>query len=82
MRMKPKPFDALTIQDDFMFYKVMQNKELCTKILETILGDKIGKITYLNQQKIIANSYGAKGVRLDVLAKDEEEKLYNVESVL
>ena len=77
--MKPKPFDELTIQDDFMFYKVMQNKKLCKKILETILGSEIGQITHLNQQKIIGNSYGAKGVRLDVLAKDAEEKLYNIE---
>ena len=79
MEMQLKPFEELTIQDDFMFYKVMQNKKLCKKILETILGSEIGKIIDLNQQKIIGNSYGAKGVRLDVLAKDEEERLYNIE---
>jgi len=62
-----------------MFYKVMQNEELCKKMLEVILGNKIGKITRLSRQKIINNTYGAKGVRFDVLAKDTRETLYNIE---
>ena len=42
----------------------MQKETLCKKILEVILGNKIGKITKLSRQKIINNTYGAKGVRL------------------
>ena len=76
---KIKPFDELTIQDNFMFYELMQNEGLCKKVLQTILGERIGNIIALNRQEIIDNSYGAKGVRLDVLAKDDEKKLYNVE---
>ena len=76
---KMKEFDELTIQDDFMFYKVMQNKELCGKIIQTLLGNKIGKIVELTPQNIIKNTYSSKGVRLDVLAKDEDQKLYNIE---
>ena len=76
---KMKEFDELTIQDDFMFYKVMQNKKLCGKIIQTLLGNKIGKIVELIPQNIIKNTYSSKGVRLDVLAKDEEQKLYNIE---
>ena len=74
-----KPFDELTIQDDFMFYKLMQDPLLCKKVLQTVLGRRIGGIITLKRQEIIDNSYGAKGVRLDVLAKDDEKKLYNVE---
>ena len=74
-----KAFEELTVQDDFMFYKVMQDPRLCKKVLQTVLGRRIGDIITLNRQEIIDNSYGAKGVRLDVLAKDDEKKLYNVE---
>jgi len=45
-----KSFDDLTIADDFIFCKVMQNKELCKIFLEMILSDKIGKLTYLSTQ--------------------------------
>ena len=78
-KQKIKPFDELTIQDNFMFYELMQNEGLCKKVLQTILGERIGNIIALNRQEIIDNSYGAKGVRLDVLVKDDEKKLYNVE---
>ena len=74
-----KSFDELTIQDDFMFYKLMQDPLLCKKVLQTVLGRRIGGIITLKRQEIIDNSYGAKGVRLDVVAKDDEKKLYNVE---
>lgn len=74
-----KKFEDLTIQDDFMFYKIMQNKKFCKRMLEIILQDKIGEITELYQQKIINNTYCAKGVRFDVLAKDDRETLYNIE---
>jgi len=57
----------------------MQKETLCRGVLETILGDKIGKITELSRQKIINNTYGAKGVRFDVLVKDDNERLYNIE---
>ena len=62
-----KEFDELTIQDDFMFYKVMQNKKLCGKIIQTLLGNKIGKIVELIPQNIIKNTYSSKGVRLEVV---------------
>ena len=48
-------------------------------MLEAILGDEIGEIREFYQQKIINNAYGAKGVRFDVLVKDDKERLYNIE---
>lgn len=34
---KRKPFEELTLADDFLFCKVMQNKRLCKELLEIIL---------------------------------------------
>ena len=76
---KLKQFDDLTIQDDFVFFKIMQNEKLSTKITQTIFGEKIGTITKLTTQKTIKNSYGSKVVRLDVLVKDDESRLYSIE---
>lgn len=35
--MTGKKFDELTITDNFMFSKVMQNKELCRQFLEMVI---------------------------------------------
>ncbi|UTY30348.1 right-handed parallel beta-helix repeat-containing protein [Treponema putidum] len=49
-----KSFDDLTIADDFMFCKVMQDEETCKTFLEMVLAGKIGKIAYLSSQNAIA----------------------------
>ena len=36
-----KPVSELTIQDNFMFCKVMENPLICQEMLENLLGDKI-----------------------------------------
>lgn len=74
-----KPFEELTIADDFMFAKVMLNQRLCKKLLELILSVKIQKITYLLEQKTIDNDYDAKAVRLDVYVDDEMGTVYDIE---
>ena len=74
-----KKFDDLTIADDFMFCKVMQNEAICKEFLEMILKDKIGKITYLAPQNTVATGIEAKSVRLDLLVKDETGKSYDIE---
>ncbi len=76
---KRKKFDDLTIADDFMFCKVMQNEDLCKTFLELILSDEIGKIKELSTQKAIINNSESKSVRLDILVKDETGKLFNIE---
>ncbi|EMB24647.1 hypothetical protein HMPREF9733_01292, partial [Treponema denticola SP33] len=45
-----KRFEDLTLQDDFMFCKVMQNTYLCKRLIEMILADTIGKIAYISVQ--------------------------------
>ena len=74
-----KSFDDLTIADDFMFCKVMQNEGICKEFLEMVLSDKIGKIVYLSPQNSVATGIKAKSVRLDVFVKDENGKSYDIE---
>ena len=74
-----KSFDDLTIADDFMFCKVMQDEDICKEFLEMVLSDKIGKIIYLSPQNSITAGIEAKSVRLDVFVKDEAGKSYDIE---
>ena len=74
-----KPFDELTITDDFMFGAVMSEPENLKPLLEYILDIKISYITYPERQKVIDVNYGYKGVRLDVYCEDEEKTVYSVE---
>ena len=74
-----KKFDDLTIADDFMFCKIMQDEETCKTFLEMTLADKIGKISYLSSQNAITTGAEAKSIRLDILVKDETGKSYDIE---
>ena len=48
-----KDWEELTIQDNFLFLKVMQNKRLCQHLIEKILQIKIVEITYPDTEKSI-----------------------------
>ena len=77
--MTRKPFEELTISDDFMFCKVMEHESLCRPFLEMLFSTQIEKITYLSSQNIITTNSGAKTVRLDVLVKDKTGTSYDIE---
>ena len=74
-----KPFDELTITDDFMFGAVMSDPKRCKKLLEYILGIKIARIDYKEKQKTIDVSYDSKGVRLDLTVIDEKGQVFDIE---
>ena len=74
-----KRFEDLTFTDDFMFCKVMQNPDLCKRLIEMILADTIGKIAYISIQHNLKNYEQAKSVRFDVLVQTENGNLYDVE---
>ena len=76
---KRKQFEELTIQDDFMFCKVLQNMDICKQVLELVLQEEIPKIASISSQATIANHPEFKNVRLDILAKDEKRNNFNVE---
>ena len=77
--MVQKPFEELTIADDFMFCKVMEHEPICKEFLEMLFNAKIEKITYLSSQNTVTANSGAKSVRLDVLVKDEAGTTYDIE---
>ena len=77
--MTQKPFEELTIADDFMFCKVMECELICKEFLEMLFGTKIEKITYLSSQNTVTANPGAKTVRLDVLVKDGSGTSYDIE---
>ena len=77
--MTQKPFEALTIADDFMFCKVMEHEPICKEFLEILFSVKIKKITYLSSQNTVTVNSGAKTVRLDVLVNDGSGTSYDIE---
>ena len=80
--MTRKPFEELTISDDFMFCKVMEHEPICKEFLEMLFSAQIEKITYLSSQNILTTNSGAKTVRLDILVKDDIGTSYDIEMLL
>ena len=67
MAQRAKRYEELTFADDFMFCKILQNEQdLCKKLVEIILGRKIGEIVQKEKQKCIEITSDGRGVRFDV----------------
>mgnify|MGYP000950953753 CR=1 FL=1 len=69
----------LSIQDNFIFQRVMQNVKLCKWLLERILKIKIREIRYPDTEKSISIRLDSKAIRLDVYVEDEIGTVYNIE---
>lgn len=74
-----RKYSKLKFTNDFMFAKIMRNKEICKRLLEIILGIKIERIEYPEEQKSIDITAHGHGVRLDVYVMDDKNTVYNVE---
>ena len=74
-----KRFDDLTITDDYMFCAVMQDKSICTTVLNMILADSIGPISDISYQKTFDQVGYAKSIRLDVWVTGSDGSVYDVE---
>ena len=73
-------WEELSISNDFLFGKVMQNPELCKELLQRILPDlDIDHVEYPELQKTIKEDFDAKGVRLDVYVNDGKGTVYDIE---
>jgi len=88
-----KNYDNVDITNDFMFSYVMRQPDICMELLEYLLPEcKIRKVDYITEdnkivssdkieaetQKTLAETFGKKGVRLDVYL-DDGKTVYNVE---
>ena len=74
-----KTLKDLNLEDDFLFAKVMSDKEICKEFLEKLLEIEIEKIEMTESQKTIEMLLQSKGIRLDIYVKDEKNTVYNVE---
>ena len=72
-------FDKIGITDDVMFCTVLSNSEDCREFLQRILGIEIEKIVVVGTQVSMKSNFHAKGVRLDVYAKDKKGNAYDIE---
>ena len=72
-------FENLTIQNDFIFKKVMSRKRICIHLLEELLQIKIADINYLEAEKSLEPEYTSRGIRLDIIVADDRNTHYNLE---
>ena len=73
-----KPWEELTITDDYMFKLVMKHPRICQRLIEKILKIKIKHLTYLEDEKTIKSRYEGKGIRLDVYVEGDNT-IYEIE---
>ncbi len=75
-----KRWQALTITNRYIFYRVMRdNQDICLKLLQLILPELgIKKIEFLEEEKQIEETPESRGVRLDAFA-GEGERVFNIE---
>lgn len=68
-----KPWEDLTIRDDYMFKLVMRRKHICKTMIEKLLKIKLSDIRYIDEEKTVKPTYESKGVRLDVYVEGSDE---------
>ena len=73
-----KPWEELTITDDFMFCKVMSDSALCKELLEILLHIKIERLEFQEPQKSLKVTPESRGIRLDVYVKDSN-RVFDIE---
>ena len=77
--MSPKrKLKNLTFKDVFIFGAAMCDTEVCRGVLEQALEMEIEQVIIDKEKSIIYNPE-YKGVRLDIIAKDEQRTRYNIE---
>lgn len=79
MRTNNQKYSELEFSNAFMFSKVMKNHKLCKQLLEVILGVKIRRIVYQEEEKTLDHAVDSKSIRLDVYIEDDENTVYDVE---
>ncbi len=74
-----KDYEELRFRDDFMFGKVMENKEICREVLECLLQRPIGELKELQTQKVFHYTEDGKPIRVDVYNEDSDRNIYDTE---
>lgn len=79
MEQMEKQYEGLGLENQFIFGKVMKNKELCTKMLECLTGNKINDVNEITVEKYVKICTDSKGVRYDVFIEDNLNRIYDAE---
>ena len=74
-----KSYEDLVFSDDFMFGKVMEDKELCREVLECLLQQPVGELTELKTQREFRFTSEGKPIRLDIYNEDSDGRIYDAE---
>ena len=74
-----KQYAELTLKDDFMFGKIMQDERNCIDMLERLTGNKIEGVKSVISQKAVRVTNDSKGVRYDIYVEDNKENIYDSE---
>lgn len=74
-----KSFDELKFSDDFMFGKVMEDRELCRELLECLLQRPVGELREVQTQREFKFTEDGKPIRLDVYNEDIGGSVYDAE---
>ena len=74
-----KQWETLGISNDFIFSKVMQDKELMTELIHRILPDLSFTDIMIIVQKSEEEGMDSHGVRFDVFVKDETGRVIDIE---
>ena len=76
-----KPLKDLTLLDRFLFDTAMSDPEICQNILSIIFSDReISRLRYGAAEKTLEPFYDSRAVRLDLLAFDENDIVYDAEA--
>ena len=73
-----KRYEELTIADDFMFGKVMEDKKLCREVLECLLAHPVGELKDVQTERQFQYTTEGKPIRLDVYTRDRNH-VYDAE---
>lgn len=76
-----KKWNNLKISNDYLFKKIMQDKNIAKKAVELLIGKEVIEVLEVIEEKFIDVKYASKSIRLDVYLKDVD-KVCNVEMQL
>ena len=74
-----KNYEELKFSDDFMFGKVMEDRDLCRELLECLLERPIGELKELQTQREFQYTVDGKPIRLDLYNEDSDGTVYDAE---
>ena len=72
-------WEEASLSNNFIFFRVMsENLDICKEFLEMLLNIQIESIRLAQPETTLDVDFFAKGIRLDVYAKDETDRMFDI----